>query len=267
MIDIGVNLLHPQFDGDREAVLQRAREAGITDMIITGTNIAESRGAMNYCETLGASLFCTAGIHPHDARNAAPGWQDALRALAQHPRVVAIGETGLDFNRNFSPPEAQETVFRGHLAVAREIDLPLFVHDRDASATVLHAFREVLGPSRNAATNVVVHCFTGNAAALSEYLALGCYIGITGWLCDHRRGAGLRALVPEIPLDRLLVETDAPFLRPQNAPAGADGRRNEPALLPYVIQKLAQCLGEDPERIAEWTARNARRLFRLPLPS
>jgi TatD DNase family protein len=268
LIDIGVNLLHPQFDPDRQAVIERSRLAGITCMIVTGTDLEVSRAAVDLCRQPGAALVCTAGIHPHDARSAPSGWREDLRALAREAPVVAIGETGLDFNRNFSPPHIQEKLFRDQLALAAELNLPVFVHERDASDSVLQTLNEVLGHRGCASLGVVVHCFTGDLAALDAYLELGCHIGITGWVCDRRRGAGLRALVPRIPLDRLLAETDAPFLRPHNAPADNHGRRNEPALLPWVIATLAEQLELPPERIAQETAANAQRLFRLsPTPS
>jgi len=282
VIDIGVNLLNPQFEADREAVVRRAAEAGITDMILTGTDIAVSRAARDYCAAHGSAppgrhstppagrpttrLFATAGIHPHEAKDAPPDWEAEIEALAATPEVVAIGETGLDFNRNFSPADLQADCFRRQIGLARELDMPVFVHDREASAAVLETFRAVFGQGTQAASSTVVHCFTGTADALHAYLALGCHIGITGWVCDRRRGAELRALVGQIPLDRLLVETDAPFLRPQNAPADQHGRRNEPALLTHVIERLAECRGESAETIAAQAAANARRLFRLPGP-
>lgn len=263
MIDIGVNLLHPQFDPDRRAVIERSRLAGVTEMIVTGTDLEMSSAAVHLCRQPGAALCCTAGIHPHDAGSAPSGWREDLRVLAREAPVVAIGETGLDFNRNFSPPQIQETVFRDQLTLAAELDLPIFVHERDASGAVLQALHDVLGHGGCASLGVVVHCFTGDRAALDAYLELGCHIGITGWVCDRRRGVELRALVPQIPLDRLLAETDAPFLRPHNAPADDHGRRNEPALLPWVIATLAEQLELPHTRIAEETSTNAQRLFRL----
>lgn len=262
MIDIGVNLLHEQFAADRERVLARAAAAGVTHVVLTGTDLEDSRAAAAYVAGTprpGPTLSCTAGVHPHHAGEVPEDWLDRLRELAAHPSVRAIGETGLDFNRNFSPAAVQQRVFRAQLEVARDLAMPVFVHDREAGQQVASALRASALP----ADDVVVHCFTGAAADLERYLDFGCWIGITGWVCDRRRGEGLRALVPRIPLERLLVETDAPFLRPHDAPPDVHGRRNEPALLVYVVRRLAALYGMDEAALAERTAANARRLFRL----
>ncbi|MEQ8861080.1 MAG: TatD family hydrolase [Pseudomonadales bacterium] len=272
MIDIGVNLLHPQFDDDREALLERAWAAGLSHIILTGTDLEGSRAGADYiADHIAASgknaaaagrtrrLSCTAGIHPHDAAGAPDDWRDRLEALARRPEVVAIGETGLDFHRDYSPRPLQERLFRGQLELAASLDLPVFVHDRDAGDTVADCLRTKPG----GAAGVVVHCFTGDRHALHRYLDLGCHIGITGWVCDRRRGAELRDLVADIPLDRLMVETDAPFLRPHDAPKDVHGRRNEPALLPWIVRRLAERYGCDEDELATRTAANARRFFRL----
>ena len=267
MIDIGVNLLHEQFAADREDVLRRAREAGVTTMLITATDLRSTAAAIAFSET--HDMFCTAGVHPHDAAGAGASFTDDLARLAQSDRVKAIGETGLDFNRNYSEPEIQREVFASQLQLACELHKPVFVHDRDSKG-------EVFQHLQNAAelSGVVVHCFTGTRADLERYIEAGYYIGITGWVCDRRRGEELRSLVCNIPLNKLLVETDAPFLRPQTAPADwhenenvqANSRRNEPALLSYVIAQIADLHRCEPATVAEATARNARALFGLPEP-
>lgn len=259
MIDIGVNLLHGQFDDDRPEVLARARAAGVEHMLLTGTDLHSSRAAAAFAAADPGWLSATAGIHPHDAAAAPAGWQEQIAALAHEPQVVAIGETGLDFNRNLSPPAVQQQVFRDHLLLARQLGLPAFVHDREAGDTVAACLQEV-GPLP---AGVVVHCFTGSRAELLRYLDMGCHIGITGWVCDRRRGQSLRDLVPLIPLERLMIETDAPFLRPHNAPADPHGRRNEPALLGYVARQLADIYGISPKDLIAVTSANARTLFRL----
>lgn len=258
MIDIGVNLLHDQFAADRDAVVARAWQAGVQHMIITGTDMASSRAAAAYAAGApGGRFSATSGIHPHAANQAEPGWRRALTALAGQPDVVAVGETGLDFNRNFSPPDVQEQVFREHLEVAGELKLPVFVHDREASDRSARCLEEAADMN----CGVVVHCFTGTRQALERYLELGCHIGITGWVCDRRRGGQLRELIPHIPLDRLMIETDAPYLKPHNAPGR--GRRNEPALLPWVAVQLAELYGMDEQTLKRRTAANARAFFRL----
>lgn len=263
MIDIGVNLLHEQFAADRDAVLARARQAGVEHLVITGTDVADSRAAATYvaqeAPVDGPGLSSTAGVHPHHAKDVAAGWLDELEALVARPAVRAVGETGLDFHRNFSPPEIQEQVFRDQLALARRLSCPVFVHDRNAGARVAACLRELIEPER-----VVVHCFTGTREDLERYLDFGCWIGITGWVCDRRRGEDLRALVPEIPPQRLLVETDAPYLRPHDAPRDEHGRRNEPALLRFVVERLAGLYGFEVDELAAVTSANARRFFSLP---
>jgi TatD DNase family protein len=268
MIDIGVNLLHPQFDSDRAAVVDRARAAGVTDMLITCTELSMVAAAIELCEEF--NLHCTAGVHPHDAREADTDLSDRLLHIANSPRVKAIGETGLDFNRNFSPQDVQRHVFDTQLQVARTCGLPVFVHDRDSGGGVY----DLLATYTNDLAGVVVHCFTGTSQDLDRYLSLDCYIGITGWICDRKRGALLRSLISRIPLDNLLIETDAPFLLPHttqsswhadNAP-GISKRRNEPALLPLIAAQISFETQIPMEDIISHTSRNARRLFDLPSP-
>ncbi len=269
MIDICVNLLHPQFDADRAAVLDRARAAGIENLIVTATSLADSRAAIEFGAAHG--LPCTAGIHPHDASAAPAGFEETLRELAACPQVKAIGETGLDFNRNFSPPDVQRDVFERQLAVAAELGKPAFVHDRDSAGATLDILTRYLADL----PDVVVHCFTGTRDELLAYLEAGCHIGITGWVCDRRRGAALRDLVPLVPLERLLIETDAPFLLPQDAPrtwhadngAGSNRRRNEPALLGLVASRIAALRGTSVDAVVAATSANARRLFDLGQPA
>lgn len=258
MIDIGVNLLHEQFAADRDDVVARAWDAGLEHMIVTGTDVDSSRQAADFAAG-DPRLSATAGIHPHHAGGAPTGWRRELAGLVRLPPVVAVGETGLDFNRNFSPRADQERLFAEQLELAAEVDLPVFVHDRDAGETVAGCLRE----AARMESGVVVHCFTGSAGDLERYLDLGCHIGITGWVCDRRRGGPLRDLVPGIPLERLMIETDAPFLRPHTAPRDHHGRRNEPALLPWVARRLAELHGIDEAELAARTAANARRFFRL----
>ena len=266
MIDIGVNLLHPQFDDDRSAVIGRARAAGVEAMLITATDLDMAAAAIDLC-TQAADLACTAGIHPHDARNAPADLGDRLQQLAASPQVRAIGETGLDFNRNFSEPGIQQRVFDVQLTAAGKLSMPVFVHDRDTDGAVYRALKR----HADRLPAMVVHCFTGTRADLDRYLDLGCAIGITGWICDPRRGQALRELAGSIPLERLLIETDAPFLLPRNAPRswhkthapGMSRRRNEPALLPYVAEGVAEATGIPVTEIVEASASNAAALFNL----
>ncbi|MXY54088.1 MAG: hydrolase TatD [Gammaproteobacteria bacterium] len=260
LVDIGANLTDRNFAKDRRQVVERALAAGVEQMVVTGVSVAKSRAALALADA--SRLFATAGIHPHDASSVEPGWEDAIRELAKNRRVVAIGETGLDFNRNYSPPDVQRTVFRQQIALAVELDLPLFVHDRDSGGQT----RALLSERGRELGRCVVHCFTGTAADLAGYLDDGWHIGITGWVCDERRGVELQGLVADIPRERLMLETDAPWLLPRTMSPRPKGRRNEPAFLPWVARKVAECRGESFEEVAAYTSDNARRFFDLPLP-
>ncbi len=267
LVDIGVNLTNSRFDADRDTVLQRALEgehAPLSALLVTGTSIEESRKAIELCELYSEQypqqLFATAGIHPHEASQFDTDSASELRALARHPSVVAIGETGLDFNRNFSPATAQEHAFAGHIEIACEVELPLFLHERDAATRQL----DILRQHRDQIPQAVIHCFTGEKSALYGYLDLDLYIGITGWLCDERRGLELQKLVKEIPLNRLLIETDAPYLLPRSLAEKPKNRRCEPHHLSEVLRTLAEHRSESEAELATATSTNSRRLFKLP---
>jgi TatD DNase family protein len=255
LVDIGANLTHAAFRDDLAEVVSRARQAGVETIIVTGTAVDESLQAAEIAERYG--LHSTAGVHPHHARDCNESTIPALRKIAAHPRVVAIGECGLDFNRNYSPHPDQEKWFVAQLELGLELGKPLFLHTRDAHPR----FAQILKGHR--VEHAVAHCFTGEKEELHAYLDLGLYIGITGWICDERRGAHLLQLVGEIPRDRLLLETDAPYLTPRDMKPQPRARRNEPAFLPHVLQTVARALGRPGDELAAETTRNARRFFRL----
>jgi TatD DNase family protein len=263
MIDIGVNLSNPRFAKDIEETLDRAQQAGVEKLILTGTSIEESRAVATLCrshsEVFPEMLFATAGIHPHDASTLDRESISILRELATQPEVVAIGEMGLDFNRNFSTPVEQEKAFEAQLELAVELQLPVFLHERDAADRQL----QILKSYRDHLVDAVTHCFTGSKQALFGYLDLNMHIGITGWICDEKRGKELQQLVNNIPLERLMVETDAPYLLPKNMPEPPKGKRNEPAFLPWVIEGVAKYRDERAEQIATATSFNAEKFFRL----
>lgn len=259
LADIGVNLADKRFDEDREAVLERAREAGVALLVLTGTSVADSRSALELAQTAD-DLYATAGVHPHVSRGFDDATRSELAELARDSRVRAIGETGLDFNRDFSPRPDQEAAFTRQLELAAELNMPVFLHQRDAHERFLPILREF----RDRLPAAVVHCFTGSRAELFDYLDLDCHIGITGWLCDERRGGELRAMVPELPLSRLLVETDSPFLMPRDLPyKPAVRRRNEPAHLPWIVHRLAQCMNRDEAEVARASWANTLAFFNL----
>jgi TatD DNase family protein len=259
VIDIGANLAHDSFDADRDAVLARARDAGVDVIVVTGSSAESSRKALELARAHPRVLYATAGLHPHHASDYSPGHEALFRDLAQQHAVVALGECGLDYFRDLSPHADQRRAFASQLALAVELKKPVFLHQRDAHADFLPMLKEF----RRQLVDAVVHCFTDSAAALEDYLALDCCIGITGWICDERRGIGLREAARQIPDDRLLIETDAPYLLPRTAPKSA-GRRNEPMYLPYVVRALAEARGQDESQVARITAENARRFFSLP---
>lgn len=260
VIDIGVNLDHRSFDTDREAVIHRAVDAGVTTMVLTGTTEKVSQGAYELASKHSGVLYSTAGIHPHNAKQCKDKTLSFLKNLASKLEVVAIGECGLDFNRDFSPRPVQEKWFEKQVQLACELQMPLFLHEREAHERLIAILKEYEGKYPAA----VVHCFTGNQEELETYLDMGLHIGITGWICDERRGFHLREIVPSIPLNRLMVETDSPFLTPRDLRPKPKKGRNEPAFLPHVLRSIAECLGKSPKEIAQATTQTARKFFQLP---
>lgn len=260
LIDIGANLTHDSFDHDRNAVLQRAHAAGVVQIVVTGASREHSPKALALAQAYPGRLFATAGVHPHHADQYSAECDTEIRALHAHPEVVAVGETGLDYFRDFSPRPAQRKAFERQLQIAADTGKPLFLHQRDAHAdfmAIMRSFASRLGPA-------VVHCFTGDAEELFDYLDQGWHIGLTGWLCDERRGRHLRELAARIPADRLMLETDAPYLLPRTLRPMPKHRRNEPAFLAHIAEQVAHERGEDPAAVASRSTAVARAFFRLP---
>lgn len=264
MIDIGANLTHDSFDADREAVMARARAAGVGRMVVTGADVEHSRAAIALAAQWPGVLSATAGVHPHHAADFDAAAEAALDALLAAPGVVAAGECGLDYFRDFSPRDAQRTAFTAQIRLAIAHGLPLFLHQRDAHddfIAVLDGFRKQLPPT-------VVHCFTGEANELEHYLERGFYIGVTGWICDERRGRHLLDIVGRIPVGRLMLETDAPYLLPRDLKPRPKTRRNEPMWLPHIAEAVARARGETVASLVAHTSAAARMFFRLSeLPS
>ena len=261
LIDIGANLAHDSFDDDRDAVMQRATDAGVTTMIVTGSSDSSNIRAAELAEASDGVLFSTAGVHPHHAADYTDESDALIRDLASKEVVVAVGECGLDYFRNFSPREAQLDAFRRQLEIAKDTGLPVFLHQRDAHGD----FVEVLEPALPNLSRAVAHCFTGEGESLREYLAMGLYVGVTGWICDERRGKHLHDIVHIIPDDKLLIETDAPYLLPRTIRPKPKTRRNEPMYLPEVLNVVAEARAQSVDHVAEITTQNARRFFGLPL--
>jgi TatD DNase family protein len=259
LIDIGCNLTHDSFDVDRGAVIEAAVEAGVTRMVVTGASADGSRTAHALANEWPGTLFATAGVHPHHASTYSDQTDSLIRDLATKPGVMAIGETGLDYFRDFSPRDLQRSSFERQIQIAIETGLPFFLHQRDAHVD----FVAILKQYRDQLADVVVHCFTGTRSEMFEYLDLDCHIGITGWICDERRGTHMKEFMGDIPSDRLMIETDAPYLKPRNLRPKIKSHRNEPKLLPWILGTLAACRNEHPGELAEATTRNAETFFRL----
>ena len=263
LIDIALNLADKRFKNDSHVVLERSRDAGIIACILTATSESISHEVIDLCERYAEEfpnmLHCTAGVHPHDAKHWHKSSAGVLRDLASHHAVVAIGETGLDFNRDFSPRPQQELAFEAQLELACELQLPVFLHERDAHKRQL----DILRNYRDQLVDGVLHCFTGEKKALFNYLDLDLHIGITGWICDERRGLDLQKLVNNIPLNRLMLETDAPYLTPRTLRPKPKSSRNEPAYLPWVLDSITKFRDESAEVIAHATNMTSQRFFRL----
>ncbi len=261
LVDIGANLAHDSFDADRTAVLERARAAGVAAMIVTGSSLDDTEKALALARRHPQVLRATAGVHPHHAAGLPDTDAGRLEALLADPLVVAAGECGLDYFRNFSPPAEQRRAFELQLHVADTAGKPLFLHQRDAHAD----FIAMLRAHPHLAARGVLHCFTGGIAELEDCLALGLSVGITGWICDERRGQALREATPRVPIERLMIETDAPYLLPRTLRPKPAHRRNEPAFLPSVLAEASRCRGETPELLGAATTANACRFFGLTL--
>ena len=259
LIDIGSNLTHDSFALDRDAVMARAVEAGVRYQVVTGADLASSNQAAALAAAHSSFLSSTAGIHPHHAQSFDASGREELSELLRRPEVAAVGECGLDYYRNFSPPDAQRRAFVAQLELAASARKPVFLHQRDAHAD----FAAILKDFRGGLTGGVAHCFTAGRAELEDYLALDLHIGVTGWINDERRGQLLRESVPHIPADRLMLETDAPYLLPRDLVPHPKSRRNEPCFLPHIARTVAHLRGESLDAVAASTTRNAIRFFGL----
>ena len=259
LIDIGVNLAHDSFDADRDAVMQRASKVGVRQMIVTGASEDGTRKAIELAHAHPGRLFATAGVHPHHAADLTEAALTTLQELARDSAVVAVGECGLDYFRDFSPRDLQRRAFGWQLEIAVSTGKPVFLHQRDAHDDFLAILRDYAPKLAGG----VAHCFTAGEQERDAYLALGLHIGITGWICDERRGLHLRDVVRGIPAERLLLETDAPYLLPRDLKPQPKSRRNEPHHLPHVAAAVAAARGESLETLARTATDNTRRLFRL----
>lgn len=258
LIDIGVNLTNSRLYHDREYHKQEAISAGVIHQIITGTSYETSLKALSICEEDPSYYSATAGCHPHDAKDFTTEHLQGIQSLIEHECVIAIGECGLDFNRNFSAPDIQCDVFEQQINLALETDMPLFLHQRDAHTK----FMEHLTPHADSVRGVC-HCFTEGKDEMRDYLDLGFYIGITGWLCDERRGKLLQEALRYLPLDRLLFETDAPYLLPRTIRPRPKSNMNIPSYLPWVVKTAEEITGVSAQELSEISTQNCHTLFTL----
>ena len=265
LTDTHTHLDFPQFDGDRERVIERAATAGVRAIVNVGTDLASSRAAVALAEAC-PQIYAAVGVHPHDAKTLTGNMLEELRALALHPKVVAIGEIGLDFFRDLSPRDKQRQAFQQQLALASEAGKPVIVHDRDAHSEVMAILRHWACPERSRRAESdhrplgVLHCFSGDLAMAQEAIELGFYISIAGPV-TFKNARSLRELVRQLPLEKLLVETDCPYLTPHPH----RGKRNEPAYVKLVAQEVARAKGLSLEEVARITSDNAQALFALNL--
>ena len=258
LTDVGVNMHSKQYAGIHDAIIKNAKDAGIKSIITITNSLKESDANIRYCKKYNDSpkLYCTLGVHPHAARELNDKNFKNIRKMieANREHVVAVGECGLDYNRMFSPASVQRRWFEEQIKLAIELDLPLYFHERDA----FDDFYEIV-KKYDLKGKAIVHCFTGSKKALNAYLDLGFYIGITGWVCDDGRGKALQSIIPKIPLDRILLETDSPWLTPKSIKPKP--KYNEPQNLPLVIQKVAGLMNVTPEELINNAANNRKNLF------
>jgi len=257
LIDSHVHLDDERYNPDRAEIFKRAEEAGVEAFVTIGCDLATSRAAVELADRH-AGVYATIGVHPHEVKHIEDSWYQEFQKLAQHPKVVGYGEIGLDFHYDHSPREIQRQRFREQIQLAHELQLPIVVHTREAQDDTITILRE------EHATNIggVIHCFSGDASLANKALELGFYISFSG-IITFRNASELREIVRTVPDDRLLIETDAPYL----TPVPYRGKRNESAYIKQVAEKVAEVKeGANPEafeRIAEITATNAKRLFNL----
>ena len=258
-MDIAVNLIGSSLEKDIQRVVEDAAAQSVSSMVVIGSHIQESEQAIDLCEQFPRQLYCTAGVHPHHASEWQTDSAELLRKLTLSPSVIAVGECGLDYNRDFSPRDMQRKAFAEQLALAVELKMPVLMHERDAHDDFLAILKEY----RSELPAALLHCFTGNKQSLDAYIELDIYLGVTGWVCDERRGQELALLVPYIPNDRILIETDSPYLLPRSMRPKPKSSKNEPKYLPYIAQYVADLRQQEVNEFAAISYRNSRRFFGL----
>lgn len=263
-IDIGVNLTGSAFKKDISQVIERAQQAGVEQLIVTGTDVQHSEQAIQLTEQYESICFSTVGLHPHHASDYSKDLGSELRDMLSHKNVVAVGECGLDFNRNFSTRKEQIRAFEAQLEFAVETQKPVFLHQRDAHED----FVSIIKSCRNDLKQVVAHCFTGSINEVNDYLLLDMYVGITGWICDERRGLSLQQAVKHVPLDRIMLETDAPYLLARDMQVKpVEKNRNEPCYLPHIAKSVASYMVIEETKLITAAYDNTIEFFNLKASS
>lgn len=259
-IDIGVNLTGSSFKKDIAHVIERAQQVGVEHLIITGTNSEHSEKAIQLTEQYDSTCYATVGVHPHHASDYSNALDSELRDMLKHKKAVAVGECGLDFNRNYSSRKDQLRAFEAQIEIAIDLKKPLFLHQRDAHED----FISIIKSCRNDLNKIVAHCFTGSIDEVNDYVLLDMHIGVTGWICDERRGQALQQAVKHIPHDRIMLETDAPYLLPRDLPEKpVEKNRNEPYLLPHIAKSIAKHMAIDEEELITAAFNNSCSFFNI----
>ncbi|WP_394201618.1 TatD family hydrolase [Shewanella waksmanii] len=258
-MDIAVNLIGSTLEKDLDGVINRALLHHVSPLIVIGSNIDESQQAQQVCLCYPNQLYTTAGIHPHHAKEWDEQSSEAIRTLALTQQVKAIGECGLDYNRDYSPRPQQRHAFAKQLELACELNMPVLMHERDAHQD----FIAILSEYRPHLPKALLHCFTGHREALLKYIEQDLYIGVTGWVCDERRGTELAQIVPDIPNDRILIETDSPYLLPRSMRPKPKSNKNEPQYLPYIVDYVAKLRAQPTALFADQVYQNSLAFFGL----
>jgi len=258
LIDIGANLLDQKLLKNFNSIIDKSKKNNIKNIIITSSTIEDTTKAKELIDKEPGYLYTTVGFHPHNAKDYRDKYYSQMRELCALDYVKAIGECGLDYKRNYSTKNQQIHCFQSHLELATEINLPMFLHEREAHYDFINLLRQYI----NQIEDVVVHCFTGNRDNLKNYLDMGCYIGITGWITDPKRGYHLHDIIKYIPSDRLMIETDSPYLLPFSD-CIKNKSYNEPCNLIFVLEEISKILQKDKEELSSQIYTNTCRFFNI----
>jgi TatD DNase family protein len=256
-IDIACNFTHPSLRENLETILKDAGKVNVNKFVLLCASLNDLALIQEIQIQDLSKYFITAGIHPHNANEVLNMGDQKLLDILKPVKPHAIGETGLDYFRNISPPDIQRDSFGMHIEVAKELGLPLYLHQRDSHDD----FIQIIKDHSNNLPRFVVHCFTGSQKELEDYLNLGAYIGLTGWVCDEKRNKDLRVSIKNIPLDRLMIETDCPYLIPKNLPQKPNRNINEPKYLPHIASEISQLMDISLEELQKETYHNSIRFF------